>query len=74
MTDVQEMMKLLYGKDVPRYLGKFMRYVAGLEFEEGERSITFQKIVFSCFVLYSRTGLHLFKRTFRKRTIKTRLQ
>lgn len=34
MTDVKEMMKLLYGKDVPRYLGEFMQYVGKLEFDE----------------------------------------
>lgn len=34
MTDVKEMLKLLYGKDVPRYLGEFMQYVGKLEFDE----------------------------------------
>lgn len=34
MTDVREIMKLLYGKDVPRYLGEFMQYVSHLEFDE----------------------------------------
>lgn len=34
MTDVKEMLKLLYGKDVPRYLGEFMQYVGQLEFDE----------------------------------------
>lgn len=33
MTDVKEIMKLLYGKDVPRYLGEFMQYVNQLEFD-----------------------------------------
>lgn len=33
MTDVKEIMKLLYGKDVPRYLGEFMQYVGQLEFD-----------------------------------------
>lgn len=34
MTDVKEIMKLLYGKDVPKYLGEFMHYVSQLEFDE----------------------------------------
>ncbi|XP_070496005.1 uncharacterized protein bsd [Chironomus tepperi] len=34
MTDVKEMLKLLYGKDVPKYLGDFMHYVGQLEFDE----------------------------------------
>lgn len=34
MTDVKEIMKLLYGKEVPRYLGEFMQYVGQLEFDE----------------------------------------
>lgn len=36
MTDVKEMLKLLYGKDVPRYLGSYMHYVGNLEFDEGK--------------------------------------
>lgn len=34
MTDVKEMLKLLYGKEVPKYLGEFMHYVGQLEFDE----------------------------------------
>lgn len=34
MIDVREMLKLLYGKDVPRFLGDFMHYVGSLEFDE----------------------------------------
>jgi serine/threonine protein kinase len=34
MTDVKEMLKLIYGKDVPKYLGEFMHYVGQLEFDE----------------------------------------
>lgn len=34
MTDVKEMLKLLYGKDVPKYLGEFMSYVGQLEFDD----------------------------------------
>jgi len=34
MTDVKEMLKLLYGKEVPKYLGDFMHYVGQLEFDE----------------------------------------
>ncbi|KAG5681649.1 hypothetical protein PVAND_011064 [Polypedilum vanderplanki] len=34
MTDVKEMLKLFYGKDVPKYLGEFMNYVGQLEFDE----------------------------------------
>lgn len=34
MTDAKEMMKLLYGKDSPRYLGDFMHYVSQLEFDQ----------------------------------------
>lgn len=33
MTDVKEIMKLLYGKEVPRYLIEFMHYVGHLEFD-----------------------------------------
>lgn len=34
MTDVKEMLKLLYGKDVPKFLGDYMEYVGHLEFDE----------------------------------------
>ena len=34
MTDVREMMKLFYGKDVPKMLMDFMCYVGELAFEE----------------------------------------
>jgi serine/threonine protein kinase len=34
MTDVREMLKLFYGKDVPRFLGDFMHYVGQLEFDQ----------------------------------------
>lgn len=34
MTDVKEMLKLLYGKDVPKFLGDYMEYVGRLEFDE----------------------------------------
>lgn len=34
MTDVKEMLKLLYGKDVPKFLGEYMQYVGQLEFDE----------------------------------------
>lgn len=34
MTDVKEILKLLYGRDVPKYLGEFMSYVNGLEFDQ----------------------------------------
>jgi hypothetical protein len=34
MTDVKVILKLLYGKEVPRYLGAFMDYVNKLEFDE----------------------------------------
>lgn len=34
MTDPKEMMKLLYGKEVPRYLGEFMAHVGHLEFDQ----------------------------------------
>lgn len=34
MTDAKEIMKLLYGKNVPKYLGDFMHYVSQLEFDE----------------------------------------
>lgn len=34
MTDVKEMLKLLYGKDVPKFLGDYMDYVGHLEFDE----------------------------------------
>ena len=33
MTDVKEMLKLFYGKDVPKYLGEYMQYVGTLEFD-----------------------------------------
>lgn len=34
MTDVKEILKILYGREVPKYLGEFMLYVKGLEFDE----------------------------------------
>lgn len=34
MTDVKEILKLLYGKEVPRYLGEFLCYVSQLEFDQ----------------------------------------
>lgn len=34
MTDVKEMLRLLYGKEVPRYLGEYMQYVSQLAFDE----------------------------------------
>lgn len=34
MADVKEMMKLFYGKDVPKYLGDFMLYVGNLAYDE----------------------------------------
>lgn len=34
MTDVKEMLKLLYGKEVPKFLGDYMEYVGRLEFDE----------------------------------------
>lgn len=34
MTDVKEILKLLYGRDVPKYLGEYMCYVNGLEFDQ----------------------------------------
>jgi serine/threonine protein kinase len=34
MTDCKEILKILYGRDVPKYLGEFMLYVKGLEFDE----------------------------------------
>jgi hypothetical protein len=37
MSDVKEVLKLIYGKDVPKYLGEFMDYVGHLEFDEGKR-------------------------------------
>lgn len=46
MTDVREILKLLYGKDVPRYLGEFMHYVSHLEFDE-EPDYDFLKELFS---------------------------
>jgi hypothetical protein len=39
MTDVREVLKLIYGKDVPKYLGDFMDYVSLLEFDEGKYDI-----------------------------------
>lgn len=33
MTDVKEMLKLFYGKDVPKFLGEYMLYVGTLEFD-----------------------------------------
>lgn len=34
MTDVKEMLKLLYGKEVPKFLGDYMEYVGHLEFDQ----------------------------------------
>lgn len=34
MTDVKEMLKLLYGKEIPKFLGDYMQYVGQLEFDE----------------------------------------
>ncbi|CRK98561.1 CLUMA_CG011909, isoform B [Clunio marinus] len=34
MTDAKEIMKLLYGKNCPKFLGEFMHYVSRLEFDE----------------------------------------
>lgn len=45
MTDCKKILKLLYGKDVPRYLGDFMQYVSTLEFDE-EPNYAFLKGLF----------------------------
>lgn len=45
MTDVREILKVLYGKDVPKYLGEFMHYVSHLEFDE-EPNYDFLKELF----------------------------
>ncbi|XP_058836883.1 uncharacterized protein LOC131693239 isoform X2 [Topomyia yanbarensis] len=34
MTDVREMLKLIYGADCPQYLGDFLHYVGGLTYDE----------------------------------------
>ncbi|XP_055536970.1 uncharacterized protein LOC129725326 isoform X2 [Wyeomyia smithii] len=34
MTDVREMLKLIYGEDCPKYLGEFLHYVGGLTYDE----------------------------------------
>lgn len=34
MTDVKEMLKLLYGKEIEKFIGDYMQYVGQLEFDE----------------------------------------
>lgn len=34
MTDVREILKLIYGEDCPKYLGEFLHYVGGLTYDE----------------------------------------
>lgn len=34
MTDVREMLKLIYGEDCPKYLGEFLHYVGGLNYDD----------------------------------------
>lgn len=34
MTDVREMLKLLYGKEIEKFIGDYMQYVGQLEFDE----------------------------------------
>ncbi|XP_055621323.1 uncharacterized protein LOC129765247 isoform X2 [Toxorhynchites rutilus septentrionalis] len=34
MTDVREMLKMIYGEDCPKYLGEFLHYVGGLTYDE----------------------------------------
>ncbi|XP_058463818.1 uncharacterized protein LOC131438053 isoform X2 [Malaya genurostris] len=34
MTDVREMLKMIYGEECPKYLGEFLHYVGGLTYDE----------------------------------------
>lgn len=34
MTDVREMLKLIYGEECPKYLGEFLHYVGGLNYDD----------------------------------------
>lgn len=48
MTDVKEMLKLFYGKDVPKYLGEYMQYVGTLEFD-AEPDYKYLKVIILLF-------------------------
>lgn len=34
MTDVREMLKMIYGEECPKYLGEFLHYVSGLNYDD----------------------------------------
>ena len=61
MTDAREMMKLIYGKQVPKFFGDYLHYVDNLAYDERPNYDKLRKIFQREFVLlgFKRTKMTL---------------